>query len=76
MSNDQKLVMSQTSPTLHPTIFNLKRIVKKFKKERRVGLYVDLHGSFACVCVRVHVCVRECMCMSVYVCMRIFVSVG
>ena len=33
-----------TSAALHPTVFHLKRCVKGFKKERRVGLYVDLHG--------------------------------
>ena len=33
-----------TSKTLHPVIFHIKRLIRAFKKEREVVLYCDLHG--------------------------------
>lgn len=34
----------ETSPSFHPTIFFFKRMMKRFKRERPVGLFVDVHG--------------------------------
>jgi cytosolic carboxypeptidase protein 2/3 len=33
-----------TSKTLHPVIFHIKRLIRAFKKEREIVLYCDLHG--------------------------------
>jgi len=32
------------SSVLHPTIYNLKKLIKAFHKERQLVLYCDLHG--------------------------------
>lgn len=29
---------------MHPTVYNLKRLLAEFSKERELLLYVDLHG--------------------------------
>jgi cytosolic carboxypeptidase protein 2/3 len=34
----------ETSPSFHPTIYYFKKMVARFKRERPLGLFVDVHG--------------------------------